>query len=43
MNKSKAVETKNKVATIYGGLTAVFIVIFGGISVLFWFVSTLNF
>jgi hypothetical protein len=43
MSNSKAVETKNKIATIYGGLTIAFIVIFGGISVLSWFVSALNF
>lgn len=43
MSNSKAVETKNKLVTIYSGLTIAFIVIFGGISVLFWFVSVLNF
>jgi hypothetical protein len=43
MRNSKAVETKNKLVTIYGGLTIAFIVIFGGISILSWFVSVLNF
>lgn len=43
MRNSKAVETKNKLVTIYSGLTIAFIVIFGGISVLSWFVSALNF
>jgi hypothetical protein len=40
---SKAIATKNKVVTIYSGLSITFIVIFGGISVCSWFVSALNF
>jgi hypothetical protein len=40
---SKAIATKNKVVTIYSGLSIAFIVIFGGISVCSWFVSALNF
>ena len=40
---SKAIATKNKVVTIYSGLTIAFIVIFGGISVCSWFISALNF
>jgi hypothetical protein len=43
MRNTKAVETKNKLVTIYGGLTIAFIMIFGGISVCSWFISALNF
>jgi hypothetical protein len=43
MSNSKAIETKNKLVTIYGGLTIAFIAIFSTISILAWFVSALNF
>jgi hypothetical protein len=40
---SKAIATKNKVVTIYSGLSIAFIAIFSTISILAWFVSALNF
>ncbi|MDO9014085.1 MAG: hypothetical protein Q7U84_04800 [Polynucleobacter sp.] len=43
MSNSKAIETKNKLVTIYGGLAIAFIAIFSTISILSWFVSALNF
>ena len=43
MSSSKAIETKDKLVKIYGGLTIAFIVIFSTISILSWFVSALNF
>ena len=43
MSYSKAIETKNKVAKIYFYLAAFFVAIFSTITVLYLFVSALNF